>query len=261
MNVYAEGARWRPLFFCLLFVLAGHAAAASGCAPPADAQATSIRYVIDGDTAVLRDGRHVRLIGLNAPEIGHDGDPDQPFARAARDALKARIARAHDRVLLAPGPVAHDRYGRLLAHLYTASGNDLSAAILRLGLASLIAIPPDITRLDCYRAAEAAARREGKGLWAKPSPLIVDARKVDRDHSGYLIVRGTVSAVHAFHAGVRLELGGRVWLWLPHKDLGAFSTAPSAYKGRKILARGWLHAYHGHPEMVIHDPAVLSAAD
>lgn len=220
-----------------------------------------MRYVIDGDTVVLRDGRHVRLIGLNAPEIGHDGTSDQPFARAARNVLKARIDAVHGQVRIAPGPVAHDSYGRLLAHLYTPSGIDLSAEILRAGLASLIAIPPDITRLTCYRGAETDARHAGRGLWEAHSPLISAASDVGKGRHGYLIVRGVVTSVREFHAGTRLELDRQVWLWLPHKNLAAFSRAPAAYKGLRVTARGWLHDYHDHPEMVIHNPAVLTTAD
>ena len=31
-----------------------------------------VRWVGDGDTIVLQDGRHVRYIGINAPEIEHE---------------------------------------------------------------------------------------------------------------------------------------------------------------------------------------------
>ena len=31
-----------------------------------------VRWVDDGDTIVLQDGRHVRYIGINAPEIEHE---------------------------------------------------------------------------------------------------------------------------------------------------------------------------------------------
>ena len=35
-----------------------------------------VRWINDGDTVVLDDGRHVRYIGMNAPEIEHE---DQIF--------------------------------------------------------------------------------------------------------------------------------------------------------------------------------------
>ena len=74
-----------------------------------------IRYVIDGDTVVLADGQHVRLIGINAPELGKDGAPNQPVAARARVGLAALVEKRH--VTLVLGRERHDHYGRLLAHL------------------------------------------------------------------------------------------------------------------------------------------------
>ena len=45
----------------------------------------------DGDTLALEDGRSVRLLGINTPETGRDGEPSEPFAEDAR-ALLSRFA-------------------------------------------------------------------------------------------------------------------------------------------------------------------------
>jgi hypothetical protein len=34
-----------------------------------------VKWINDGDTIVLADGRHVRYIGINAPEIDHTAVP------------------------------------------------------------------------------------------------------------------------------------------------------------------------------------------
>jgi hypothetical protein len=55
----------RHLFLSLLSILLISAAASAQ-------QWFRVKWVIDGDTIVLDDGRHVRYIGINAPEIAHD---------------------------------------------------------------------------------------------------------------------------------------------------------------------------------------------
>ena len=44
-----------------------------------------VQHVIDGDTFVLDDGRHVRMLGVNAPEAGFRGKLPEPFAVEATD--------------------------------------------------------------------------------------------------------------------------------------------------------------------------------
>ena len=47
----------------------------------------AIDYVIDGDTVVLNDKRHIRLIGINTPELSHNQKPSENGAEIARDSL------------------------------------------------------------------------------------------------------------------------------------------------------------------------------
>jgi len=44
----------------------------------------SVRWVDDGDTIVLMDGRRVRYIGINAPEIDHKGKKAEPYGYGAK---------------------------------------------------------------------------------------------------------------------------------------------------------------------------------
>lgn len=92
--------------------------------------------VIDGDTVILPPvggarGEHIRLVGIDAPELSHP--------RCAVETIAAREAAAKLRQLLAGQPVTiqrHglDRYGRTLARLTTPAG-DVEDAMLAAGLA------------------------------------------------------------------------------------------------------------------------------
>jgi micrococcal nuclease len=58
------------------FVAPTTLSAQGACSPEGPLQRVGLRYVSDGDTLVLSDGRRLRLIGINTPERGRDGKPD-----------------------------------------------------------------------------------------------------------------------------------------------------------------------------------------
>ena len=43
-----------------------------------------VKWVNDGDTILLADGRHVRYIGINAPEIDHENKKAEVFGYEAK---------------------------------------------------------------------------------------------------------------------------------------------------------------------------------
>ena len=149
-----------------LLVVAGVALIQSRRA--ASVLAGRVTYVIDGDTVVVRLGSdepvHVRVIGINTPEIAHYGKPGECFGiRASR--LTRRLALGRQ-VILRPGRERHDRYGRLLAYVRVLGGpGDLERTLLARGAARTLAIPPNVDRAAAYAELEAAARRAGRGLW------------------------------------------------------------------------------------------------
>lgn len=90
-----------------------------------------VAYVNDGDTLRLTDGRRVRLLQVDAPELHGDC-----FGRAALTALR-RLAPKGARVTLARDPTldATDRYGRALRYVFV-GGTNVNVALVRAGAAS-----------------------------------------------------------------------------------------------------------------------------
>lgn len=110
--------------------------------------------VVDGDSLEM-SGRRLRLDGIDAPELA------QICARAAAPYPCGRVARDRLADLAAAGPLActgsrRDRYDRLLVTC-RAGGRDLGAEMVRAGWA---------VSYGGYRAEEAEARREKRGLWS-----------------------------------------------------------------------------------------------
>ncbi|HET7369309.1 MAG TPA: thermonuclease family protein [Gammaproteobacteria bacterium] len=255
-----KGASPRP-FLCLavcLLLWAPLPASAADCSPPGKLHHAHVRYVIDGDTLILDSGRHVRIVGLNAPEVGHDGSRDQPFARAARQRLTRLLAATGEWVRWTAGPERHDHYGRTLAHVYV-DGQDVSRALLEAGLAAVVAIPPNVRRSACYVAAERAARLAGRGLWAPDAHVVHDAARPNSE--GFQIVRGRVTDVAVKRPGTLLTLDGRLNVWIPAADQRYFHRPLDTLAGSRVLVRGWQHDYHGRPEIVVHHPAALTVLE
>ena len=149
------------------------AAASDDCIPERFDETVIVDHVYDGDTVRLTDGRRLRLIGLDTPEIFHDGRKAEPFAKAARSALVALLAQSGHQLHLAYDRERIDKYGRTLAHAYIVNGQPLSVGIELLvkGYAKTLFVPPNDRFAGCYRAAESRAREARAGLWGSTRRL------------------------------------------------------------------------------------------
>ncbi len=133
------------------------------CPAPASVVRVEVQRVVDGDTVRLKDGRSVRMIGVNAPETAKRGRGDEPYAVAARQRLQALVAASEGRVGLVPGRERKDRYGRTLAHLYGADGENLEARLLAEGWGFKWGSRPMLTSSLASRRRKTAPARPGWG--------------------------------------------------------------------------------------------------
>jgi len=207
------------------------------CPAPAGLASVTVQRVVDGDTLRLSDGRSVRMIGLNTPELGRQGRSDEPFAVAARKRLQALVDASGGRVGLRPGKQAKDHYGRTLAHIYSTSGANLEAQMLADGLGFQVAVAPNVDLVACQQAAERSARKAGLGLW-RQSPVL-KAEQIQR--SGFAVISGRVSKVQRNRGGIWIELQDTLVLRVAPNLVGQFDNSRlQALKGKQIEARGWI---------------------
>ncbi len=143
-----------------------------GTAAPAAAPTVTVRItdVVDGDTLRAetpagRDLGRVRLLGIDAPETAHDGDPAECYANEATELLAGLIPPG-TRVTLAADPQQPDRdvYGRLLRFV-DHRGEDVSEALLEAGAARLYDSDPRLRRTAQHRRAADDAHDQERGLW------------------------------------------------------------------------------------------------
>jgi micrococcal nuclease len=253
-----------PFAFWLLLLavtLAGslnRPALAATCPADHASERAEVAYVYDGDTLKLKDGRRVRLIGINTPELGHKGQAIQPLAQAARTSLKDLLDSSNRKLLLQYGKQRHDRYGRALAHAFLDNGENIAAHLLSQGLATTFIVPPNSWGQHCYQKLEQVARAARLGLWALPAYQSHPARTLPLDTRGFRIINGRVRSIRRTRHTFWLDLEGPLTIQIPLKSLANFSSyAVDTLEGQNLEVRGWISANGDRLKVKVQHPAAL----
>lgn len=223
----------------------------------------TVQSVIDGDTLRLKDGRSVRLIGIDTPEIGGRGRTAEPYAVQAKRRLEALVQASAGKVALQFGEYSQDRYGRVLAHVYDQRGANLEAQLLSEGLAYHVVVAPNAALVDCFMQVENHARQSRLGLWQHARYL--PAKQINK--GGFTLLQGRIHSVQRNSGGVWLDLGSSVTIHIPVYALPSFSEQKfERWQGRTVKTRGWISERSGqgakfarwrlivsHPRMLEYD--------
>lgn len=240
-----------------LFPPASPAAANRQCGADHIDQRVKVDHVYDGDTVTLRDGRRLRLIGIDTPELGREGKPDQPYAAAARDALRA-LLRDRPELDLRLDQTRRDVHGRLLAHAFLADGTSLSAWLLEKGYATLLIIPPNDWNAACYQAAERRARAGAAGIWALPEYHPIASTRLPNTARGYHVITGRITHIGRSAHSLWLDLEGKVAARIARQDLHYFSARSwDELMHRQVIVRGWVYPYHDELQLRLRYPTDL----
>jgi micrococcal nuclease len=122
-----------------------------------------VKWVIDGDTVVLADGQKVRYIGINAPELAHDGQKAEPYGNAAKLFNASLVDRK--KIRLGFDKERNDQYERLLAYIFLKDGTFVNVEILSNGYAYLLYHRPNIKHNAVMLQSQRAAMSAKKGIW------------------------------------------------------------------------------------------------
>ena len=270
--------RKRYLLVPLLVFSFPFLAPAYGRAPAvvAPTEVVQVRHALDGDSIVLMDGRQVRLLGVNTPEIdpsSHRGGHDKPRAVTpqplAREAQRFTAARVDGQTVTLHFETERvDRYQRLLAHVTLADGTRLEEALLRAGLGWMVAISPNVNELARLQAAEVEARAARRGVWEKTEYRPVAAERLTTKDGGFLILTGTVRSFRQSSHAYYFELTSRVSLLVPRGEWKRYFAAPAGpyatpqtLVGLKIVARGWASTHDGKLRLRLTHPAMLTSPE
>lgn len=104
--------------------------AIAGCESPTrtDIDDVTMDYVVDGDTIraiVAGNSERILLLGIDTPELGRDGDPDERCALEARQFLADWITDSTVTLSTDPHSPERDQYDRILAYVEAEGFTDL----------------------------------------------------------------------------------------------------------------------------------------
>lgn len=125
--------------------------------------------VVDGDTIQVRlddgDVERVRYIGIDTPESVKPNTPVQCFAKKASHFNQSLVEGRS--VTLRLDAEQRDRYGRLLAYVYTSppAPTFVNRVLVARGYARTLTIPPNVSHADEFARLARRAREDGMGLW------------------------------------------------------------------------------------------------
>jgi endonuclease YncB( thermonuclease family) len=227
-------------FFCILLFVPCFSNAEE--CTPCSSQMIGVAAVHDGDTLRLEDGRRVRLIGVNTPELG-EGAGAEPQALEAKQLLQQLVKRSDGAIRVCMDAEHRDRYGRQLAHLYDRQGRSINRELLLQGLGYRIAFPPNLKNQRCYAEAERAARKRNKGVWRQP---IKQSSELTGDETGFHILTGYITRVGESRSAVWLNLDGGLAIRITWDDWRGFTIDdPQQLRHVPVEVRGWIYHRHG----------------
>ena len=113
-----------------------------------------VTRVIDGDTFEIEDGRIIRMIGINTPEL-----PGQYYSHQAKSRLNNLINLKRVKIEFD----GQGRYGRELGYVYV-NGKSVNEQMIKSGHAvSYRKYPHEKTKK--YNKIEDKAKRKKRGIW------------------------------------------------------------------------------------------------
>ena len=159
--VTAAGARLVAAGVCLVATSCGGQSVAPPPPPPPPLLSAQCRLsvVTDGDSIRCADGREIRLLSIDAPEIAQE-----PWGERSRQEL-LRVAPIGTTLRVEYDVSRRDVFGRDLAHLHVPGADLLNEHMVASGYALAYVIPPNRLYEQEIREAEASAKAAGSGLW------------------------------------------------------------------------------------------------
>ena len=221
----------RPVYLALFLFLSVAADADELCLATGALEKARIERVVDGDTIHLSDGRKVRLVGIDTPELDHKKGNHEPFAVEATQFVRSHLGSF---VYIEPAKSDRDRYGRYLYYLFDKDRISVASQLLSKGLGYRIAVPPNLDYQACFEAAENAARVAKKGLWQQNLQW--------QPKAGFAFSRVTITSVTKNRGGWWLETDQDLVINLPPNVLDYWPAQKVFYlEGKVVEVRGWQH--------------------
>jgi endonuclease YncB( thermonuclease family) len=214
-----------------------------------------IKKIYDGDTILLSNGQKVRFLGINTPEVEGRYKSAQAGGEAAKQWLKNRLH--GQQVRLDHDVEKQDKYGRLLAHIFTKDGQHINLELIEQGLATVSIFPPNMKYTRDLIKAEQHAEQEQVGLWQRKEYNPKKSSQLTRsNYKGWQRITGKVIDIHHARKNSYLTLSTSFSLKISKRSLNLFPDL-NDYKGKKIEVRGWVSKRKEKFSMFIRHPSQI----
>lgn len=214
-----------------------------------------VKRVYDGDTITLENGKRVRLLGINTPEIESHYRQGEDGGQNAKQWLKDKLQEGS--VFLEYDIQKRDKYGRSLAHLFSVDGKHMNKELVQAGLAVLSIIPPNVRYADELIKAEKSAQQQDLGIWGMESYQAISINQLSKEKiSGWHRFLATATKIKRSRKYVRLTLSDTVDIRIPIANLTLFPELDN-YLEKPLEIRGWASRRKKHFSILVRHPSAI----
>jgi micrococcal nuclease len=211
--------------------------------------------VYDGDTIKVRfkdkQEHTVRLIGVNAPEMG-SGREETKF-RAEMSKRFVFYYLYDKKIRLSYGRELVDQYGRILAFIWTEEQGLFNEFIIDEGYASALLTFP-FPYSEEFKEAEKNARTHEKGTWKRKDYTRIQIAETKRFMGQIVTVEFKCDNIRTQRKYVLIDSSGREFSALiSKKNISSFPLHQS-YRKKVLSVTGFLEEYKGKPQIMVFLP-------
>ncbi|WP_196138973.1 thermonuclease family protein [Aliikangiella sp. G2MR2-5] len=216
-----------------------------------------VKWLPDGDTIHTENGKKLRLLNIDTPEINANKDkPAEPFSVAAKERLEKLIGPPQT-IYWQTDYQKKDRYGRILAHVFNQKGELLSAKLLEQGHARMLVIPPNDGYWQCLKAIENNAVKMKAGLWSVKANR-AKSKNAILQKKGFQWVAGTITERYQSKKNLWFVLDDKLWVGLPNDRHSYFEKELLNKKvGDRLSLNGFVYQSHGKLRVKLKHPGML----
>ncbi len=150
-----------------------------------------------------------------------------------------------------------DKYGRLLAHIFTEDNAHINLELVKKGLASVNIYPPSLKYTKELLEAEQLAEQHNLGIWGVDEYKPVQFSEINKANAkGWHRVLGKVKKIRHARKNSYIDFSKNFSLKIKNKSLSLFPKLED-YLGKEIEVRGWIGKRKNSYSMFIRHPNVI----
>lgn len=237
----------RVFFFLFLFVTNFYSISSI-------AETRKVVRVIDGDTVILLGGKRVRLLGINAPEVASHKERAEPGAVGAKKFLEKTLL--NKRIYLERDEEKHDKYGRILAYLFSLNGENINQLLVEEGFAFVSLHPPNLKYSRLLLDSQKRAEKKKVGLWKLEAYRVLPIELIATRTKKWGRFSAGIKKIERTKRGYKLWLKKNIYLWAASVSLND-PLVSVMYQTKKLEVRGWPKKWGKNWSIQIYHPSQI----